>query len=112
MKRRRHYRMMSMDWILQAFAVLSDFGINHDGCIRGEDTLSQRWHGSSLSTMRAFSRLLEPSATFSLRMLVQLSGKTRELEGQLRINEAQKGENDAQAAEIELLRTDILELKR
>lgn len=45
-------------------------------------------------------------------MFVQLSGKIHELEGQVRVNEMQKGENDARAAEIELLRTDILELKR
>lgn len=42
----------------------------------------------------------------------QLDLKVRKLEAQHRIIEAQAGERDAQAVEIELLRKEIMELKR
>lgn len=47
-----------------------------------------------------------------LHVVNQLEKKERELESQFRINAAQAGEIDAQAAEIELRRTEVFDLKR
>lgn len=64
------------------------------------------------SWMCAPLQLLESTAAVLFVFCIQCERKTLELEGQFRINQAQMGEIDAQAAEIELLRTDILGLKR
>lgn len=48
----------------------------------------------------------------ALNVVDQLEKRARELVSQSRINAAQAGEIDAQAAEIELRRTEVLDLKR
>lgn len=45
-------------------------------------------------------------------LLGQLKKRALELESQSRVNAAQEGEIAAQAAEIELLRSEILDLRR